>query len=114
MANYNEKDKSPLLKFRSVAKVDPVTKKHWQVGLVLRENGRFEVYADFILVSMHLESKCQCVDIETDFNQFFLKFVVYPDLVNCTTEPKELEINSKRTKQSGKKHDKSVPRYEIR
>ena len=90
MANHNEKDQSQLLKYRSVAKVDPVTKKHWQAGLVLRENGRFEVYSDFMLVSEYLDyGKRQCVDIETDFNQFFLKFVVNPDLVNCTTEPDE-------------------------
>ena len=40
---------SPLIKYRSVAKVDPMTGQHYQVGLVLRENGRFEVYSDFML-----------------------------------------------------------------
>lgn len=59
---------SPLLKYRSVAKLDPLTGKHYQVGLVLRENGRFEVYSDFMLTNEYQLNKLQCVDIETDFN----------------------------------------------
>ena len=42
---------SKLLKYRSVAKIDPCSGKHYQVGLVLRENGRFEVYSDFMLTN---------------------------------------------------------------
>ena len=72
---------SKLLKFRSVVKTDPLTKKHYHVGLVLRENGRFEVYSDFMLVSEHYKPEFQCVDIETDFNQFFLKFVTNADKI---------------------------------
>ena len=45
------------------------------IGLVLRENGRFEVYSDFILVNQYFNPSLQCVDMETDFDQFYLKFV---------------------------------------
>ena len=38
-------------------------------------NGRFEVYSDFMLVNEYINPKLQCVDVETDFNQFVLKFV---------------------------------------
>ena len=48
-------DVSPLLKYRSVAKFDPYTKKHSQVSIIVRENGRYEVYSDFILVSNYYE-----------------------------------------------------------
>ena len=41
----------------------------------MRENGRFEVYSDFMLVNEYINPKLQCVDVETDFNQFVLKFV---------------------------------------
>ena len=68
-------DKSPLVKYRSVAKIDPKTKQSYQVGIVVRENGRFEVYSDFMLVNEYINPKLQCVDVETDFNQFVLKFV---------------------------------------
>ena len=65
---------SPLLKIRSVAKRDPRTKVKYQVTLVLRMNGRFEVYSDFSLVNEHYNPKLQVVDIKTDFNWFYLKF----------------------------------------
>ena len=45
---------SKLLKYRAVVKIDPLTEKQYHVGLVLRENGRFEVYSDFMLVSEYL------------------------------------------------------------
>jgi len=48
--NDTEMAKSPLLKYRSVAKIDPETGKFYQVGIVLRENGRYEIYSDFMLV----------------------------------------------------------------
>ena len=76
VANYSKVNfVSPLLKYRSITKHDVKTNKYYQVGLVLRENGKFEVYSDFMLVSERLAPCSQCVDIETDFNQFFLKFV---------------------------------------
>ena len=94
MVNYSDQELSPLLKYRSVAKVDPVTKKHSQVGLVVRENGRLEVYSDFMLVSDYLTDERQCVDIETDFNQFFLKFVINADKVTPRTTVAELTANT--------------------
>ena len=45
---------SPLIKFRSVIKKDARTGKKYQIGLVLRQNGRFEVYSDFMLVNEYL------------------------------------------------------------
>lgn len=42
---------SPLVKYRSVAKYDAKLDKHYQVAVVVRQNGRFEVYSDFILVN---------------------------------------------------------------
>ena len=76
---------SPLLKYRAVAKYDPETKTKYQVGIVLRENGRFEVYSDFMLVREYQNSQLQCVDVETDFNQFFFKFVKNSDQVSPAT-----------------------------
>ena len=45
-----EFSRSPLVKYRSVAKRDPKTGKNYQVGIVVRKSGRFEVYSDFMLV----------------------------------------------------------------
>ena len=59
---------SPLIKYRSVAKFDHHTKKHYQIGIVVRENGRLEVYADFMLVNEYIHPLYQCVDVDTDFN----------------------------------------------
>ena len=73
--NHSRLVRSPLIKYRSVSKVDPKTGKQYQVGLVLRQSGRFEVYSDFMLVNEYMNPKQQCIDIETDFNQFVLKFV---------------------------------------
>lgn len=58
---------SKLIKYRSISKTDD-SGKRYQVGLVLRENGRFEVYSDFMLVNDYWDPKNQCIDIETDFN----------------------------------------------
>ena len=75
IVNKPNLSRSPLLKYRSVAKFDPVTKKHYQVGLVLRENGSFEVYSDFMLVNEYYNPLLQCVDFLSDFDHFYLKFV---------------------------------------
>ena len=70
---------SPLLKFRSVAKteIDPITKKkfRYQVAIAVRQNGRIEVYSDFMLVDEYYDPEHQCVDVDTSFNRFFLKMV---------------------------------------
>lgn len=58
----------------------------------MRENGRFEVYSDFMLVSEYHNPQLQCVDIETDFNQFFLKFVKNSHMVSKQTEKRHLQF----------------------
>ena len=68
-------EKSPLLKFRSSATLDPITGKWYHLGLLLRENGRVEIYADFVRVSIYDDHKLQCVDIEMGNNEFYLKVV---------------------------------------
>ena len=78
---------SPLIKYRSVSKVSPETNNRYQIGLVLRENGRFEVYSDFILVNQYFNPSLQCVDIETDFDQFYLKFVEADRTMSAPNEP---------------------------
>ena len=76
-----------LLKYRAVAKREPGKDgKSYMVGLVLRDNGRFEVYSDFMLVNEYVNPQMQCVDIETDFNQFYLKFAVNSHHVTRTTK----------------------------
>ena len=79
---------SPLLKFRSVAKteIDPITgrKIRYQVAIAVRQNGRIEVYSDFMLVDEYYKPEHQCVDVETNFNQFFLKMVKKCDTFKTT------------------------------
>ena len=75
LANQSSMMQSPLTKFRSISKINDKTNKRYHVGIVLRENGRFEVYSDFILVNEYYNHQLQCIDISTDFNSFFLKFV---------------------------------------
>lgn len=55
--NNSDLTVSPLLKYRSVAKIDKSTGKSYQVSIVVRENGRFEVYSDFMLVSEYMNPK---------------------------------------------------------
>jgi len=64
---------SPLLKYRGVARVDQSTGRWYYVGLVLRQSGRVEIYADFILVDEFLDPCNQCVDIEIDQRKFYLR-----------------------------------------
>ena len=59
---------SPLLKYRTVAKVDEATGDRYQVSVVIRENGAFEVYQDFSLVNEFFNPELECVDVETDFD----------------------------------------------
>lgn len=89
--NHTKMTISPLIKYRSVCKTNPANGKKFQVALVLRENGRFEVYSDFILVNQYSNPKLQCVDIATDFNQFYLKFVKNSDKVTAETNFCELQ-----------------------
>ena len=53
LVNHSRMTISPLLKYRSIGKVEDRSGKRYQVGLVLRENGRIEVYSDFILVNQY-------------------------------------------------------------
>ena len=67
---------SPLLRFRSIASIDIHSQnKTYNVAIAVRQNGRWEVYADFMLVYVSYDIKMQCVDVLTDFNCFYLKFV---------------------------------------
>lgn len=83
---------SPLVKYRSVAKYDNHLKKNYQIGIVVRQNGRIEVYADFMLVNEYVNPLYQCVDVDTDFNQFYLKFVKNCEKVNFGESEENLEV----------------------
>ena len=55
ITNSSTMKPSRLLKYRAVAKKEPGPDgKYYQVGIVLRENGRFEVYSDFMLVNQYI------------------------------------------------------------
>ena len=75
MVTMQKLSSSPLLKYRSICKKDPATDKSYQVAIVLRQNGRFEVYSDFVRVYEYYNPNKQCVDVECDFDKFALKFV---------------------------------------
>ena len=93
---------SPLWKYRSVSRVDVRTNKSYHVGIVVRQNGRWEVYSDFMLVYDWQDPNVQCVDVETDFNQFYLKFVT-----------NSLEVIQNET--SGiEKADENIVQFEVR
>ena len=62
------------------------------MSIVIRENGGFEVYSDFMLVNEYMNPTLQCVDVETDFDRFYLKFVKNVDLVNENTKLENLDI----------------------
>ena len=89
---------SPLVKYRSVTKTDEETGKKYNVSIVVRENGRFEVYSDFMLVDEYYDVHRQCVDVETDFHQFMLKFVTNSDMVSQSTELEDLEFEIRRVR----------------
>lgn len=91
LVNKSKEEKSPVLKYRGVTKIDPKTKMSYHVGLILREKGRLEVYSDFMLVNEHMDLALQCVDIETDFNQFYFKRVKDSDKVTHDFEEKDLK-----------------------
>ena len=50
MVNKTTLSPSPLLKYRGIARVDPQTGAGYHIGIVVRQNGRWEVYSDFMLV----------------------------------------------------------------
>lgn len=76
---------SKLVKYRVVTKQDYATENCYSVAVVLRENGSFEVYSDFMLVHVEKLKKRPCVDIETNFHNFFFKFVVEEKLESLMT-----------------------------
>ena len=74
-----------------------------------------------MLVSDYLTDERQCVDIETDFNQFFLKFVINADKVTSGTTVAELTNNTlvksqekPKTALANELTSDKKPRYEIR
>ena len=50
MPTHTKMEVSKLIKHRTVTKRDSKTNKLHNLSIVLRENGRFEVYSDFMLV----------------------------------------------------------------
>ena len=74
-----------MLKFRSVSKLNPCTKKYFQVALAVRVNGCVDFYSDFVLVNEYMNVKLQCVDIESAIDQFYLKFVRKSDTITSSS-----------------------------
>ena len=66
---------SPLRKYRYTIKRSKRTDKLYHVGIVLRENGKVEIYSDFMEVSQYYNPLMPCVDIETTMDDFFIKCV---------------------------------------
>ena len=56
MVTKSKLTKSPLLKYRAIARVDE-NGRNYHVGIVLRLNGRWEVYSDFMLVNEYMNPK---------------------------------------------------------
>ena len=83
---------SPLLKYTSIIKENPTTGKKYQVAIAIRENGRIEFYSDFILVNEYTNPRLQCIDIESDFDKFYLKFVMNADEVTEDTKEENLKL----------------------
>ena len=90
LVNQSQLTSSPLLKYRAICKTQAETGKKYSIGVVVRENGRFEVYSDFILVNQYYNYQLQCVDISTDFNSFYFKFVENSHLVTSETAEEDL------------------------
>ena len=84
------KSKSPLLKFRSSAIQEDENSLWSQVGLLLREDGTVDVYADFIYVDTIFDKNYPCVDIEAGHTNFFFK-MVNERAVKLDTDPSDLK-----------------------
>ena len=94
MVTKSKMSPSPLLKYRAIARVDPATNKSFHIGIVVRKNGRWEVYSDFMLVYDWYMPNSQCVDVETDFNLFYLKFCdTEKNPITEATQFSELKFN---------------------
>ena len=72
---YTEQQKSPILKFCSSASYSAELDEWSQVSLLLRQDGRVEIYTDFIMVDEIYDHKRQCVDIESGNRCFYFKMV---------------------------------------
>lgn len=96
LVNHSSMTPSPLIKYRTISKMSGSSGKRYQIGVVLRENGRFEIYSDFILVNQYYNHELQCVDISTDFDQFYFKFVEDSHLVTHRgVDPKSLKFQAR-------------------
>ena len=62
------------------------------MSIVVRLNGAFQVYHDFSLVNEFFNPLLQCVDIESDFDQFYFKFVRNVDKVTESTKISRLDL----------------------
>ena len=92
LVNISPLTVSPLVKYQTVTRIDKKSGKMYHVGIVVRENGRMEVYSDYILVNEYYNPKFQCIDVRTDFNKFSLKFVKDADKVDRTMQASDLKI----------------------
>ena len=90
MVTKSKLSTSPLWKYRAISRIDVKTNKSYNVGIAVRQNGRWEVYNDFMLVYDWYDKNMQCVDVETDFNQFYLKFVTNSVEVDHSTTVNDL------------------------
>ena len=75
IVNNSNLTASPLIKFRSVSKINQKTGRRYQVAVAVRENGRVEFYSDFVLVNEYMNPKIQCVNIDSGQDSFNMKFV---------------------------------------
>ena len=80
-----DEEVSPLIKYRGTVRHDDQTKSQYYVGIVLRENGRVEVYFDFTLVHSFYQHNLQVVDIESGGRKFYFKMVKNSDTVTART-----------------------------
>ena len=57
LVNQTRLTVSPVLKYRAIIKTNPKNGKKYHVGLIVRENGRLEVYSDFMLVNEYMNPR---------------------------------------------------------
>lgn len=100
--NEENDDLSPLLKYRGAVRKDEDTGSLYYVGLVLRLNGRVEVYFDFTLVDQFYKQRYQCVDIEGGGRKFYFKMVWNSDKVTEQSKLKDLDFRYMRVRQNWK------------
>lgn len=76
-----EENKTEIVKFCEAAIHDETTDKLIQISLLLRLDGRIEVYVDFIFRSTIYYPELQCIDIEAGNRSFYFKMIKNSHLV---------------------------------